>query len=51
MCAAADFLVSVHQFWRTAMPLDSILVAIAVTMMFATVAAVIRWGDRQTRNL
>lgn len=32
------------------MPLDSILVAIAVTMMFATFAIVLEWGDRQTRK-
>ena len=32
------------------MTLDTILV-LAVTMMFATVAAVIAWGDKQTRNL
>ncbi|WP_128089464.1 hypothetical protein [Bradyrhizobium viridifuturi] len=30
---------------------DTILVVIAVTMMFATVAFVIAYGDRQTRNL
>lgn len=33
------------------MPLDTILVMIAVTAMFATIAAVIVWGDRQTRDL
>ena len=33
------------------MTLDTILVVIAVTMMFATVAFVIAFGDRQTRNL
>jgi hypothetical protein len=33
------------------MPLDSILVVIAVTMMFATFAAVLEWGSRQTRNI
>ncbi|MGY3495730.1 hypothetical protein ACVW1B_005149 [Bradyrhizobium sp. USDA 4502] len=32
------------------MPLDTILVMIAVTAMFA-IAAVIAWGDRQTRDL
>jgi hypothetical protein len=32
------------------MPLDTILVVIAVTMMFATFAVVLGWGDRQTRN-
>ncbi len=32
------------------MPLDSILVVIAVTMMFATFAIVLGWGERQTRN-
>ena len=33
------------------MQLDTILVVIAVTAMFATIAAVIAWGDRQTRHL
>ena len=33
------------------MTLDTILVVIAATMMFATVAFVIAYGDRQTRNL
>ncbi len=33
------------------MPLDTILVTIAVVAMFATVAFVIAWGDKQTRNL
>jgi hypothetical protein len=33
------------------MPLDTILVMIAVTAMFATIAIVIAWGDRQTRDL
>lgn len=33
------------------MPLDTILVMIAVTAMFATIAVVIAWGDRQTRDL
>jgi hypothetical protein len=32
------------------MPFDSLLVALAVTMMFATFAIVLAWGDRQTRN-
>ena len=32
------------------MPLDSILVVIAVTMMFATFAAALGWGTRQTRK-
>ncbi len=32
------------------MPLDSILVAIAVTLMFVIFAAVLSWGERQTRN-
>jgi hypothetical protein len=30
------------------MPLDTILVVIAVTMMFATFAFVLGWGERQT---
>ena len=33
------------------MPLDAILVAIAVTMMFFTFAVALGWVDRQTRNL
>ena len=33
------------------MTLDTILVIIAVTAMFATLAIVLAWGDRQTRNL
>ena len=33
------------------MTLDTVLVIIAVTMMFATIAAVLAWGDKQTRNL
>jgi len=32
------------------MPLDSILVAIAVTMMFATFAIVLGWGSRHTHD-
>ncbi len=32
------------------MPFDSLLVALAVTMMFATFAIVLAWGDRQTRR-
>ena len=32
------------------MPLDTILVVIAVTMMFATFAIVLGWGERQTRK-
>jgi hypothetical protein len=31
-------------------PLDTILVVIAVTMMFATFAFVLNWGDRKTRK-
>jgi hypothetical protein len=33
------------------MPLDSVMVAIAVTIMFVTFAVVLAWGDRQTRNM
>ncbi len=33
------------------MSIDTILVLIATVAMFATVAAVIAWGDRQTRDL
>ena len=32
------------------MPLDHVLVVIAVTMMFVTFAVVLGWGDQQTRN-
>jgi hypothetical protein len=41
---------ALHQSWRSQMPLDSILVAIAVTMMFATFAVVLGWGERHTRK-
>jgi hypothetical protein len=33
------------------MPLDTILVVIAVTMMFATFAIVLGWGERRTRKI
>jgi hypothetical protein len=33
------------------MPLDSILVVIAVTMMFATFAIVLGWGDHHTGKM
>ena len=33
------------------MPLDTILVVVAVVMMFATFAVVVGWGERQTRKL
>jgi multisubunit Na+/H+ antiporter MnhC subunit len=33
------------------MPLDSMIVVTAVTIMFATFAVVLAWGDRQTRKL
>jgi len=33
------------------MPVDSIMVAIAVVVMFATLGFVLAWGDRRTRNL
>jgi hypothetical protein len=33
------------------MPIDSIMVAIAVVAMFATIAFVLAWGDRKTRDL
>jgi hypothetical protein len=32
------------------MPVDSILVVIAVTMVFVTFALVLGWGERQTRK-
>lgn len=32
------------------MPLDTLLVVIAVVMMFATFAFVLGWGDRKTRK-
>jgi hypothetical protein len=32
------------------MPLDTIMVLIAVTAMFATLAFVLGWGDRQTNG-
>ena len=33
------------------MSLDTIMVVIAVTMMFATLAAVLGWADNRTRKL
>jgi hypothetical protein len=36
--------------WRRQMPLEAILVVIAVTAMFATFAIVLAWGDRKTRK-
>jgi hypothetical protein len=33
------------------MSLDTILVVIAVTMMFATLAIVLGWGERRTRKM
>ncbi len=33
------------------MPFDSILVVVAVVVMFATFAIVLEWGDRQTRKM
>jgi hypothetical protein len=32
------------------MTLDTVLVVIAVTMMFATFAVVLGWGEKQTRK-
>jgi hypothetical protein len=34
-----------------AMPFDTVLVIVGVTMMFATIGIVLAWGERQTRNL
>jgi hypothetical protein len=33
------------------MPVDSIMVAIAIAAMFATIAFLLVWGDRKTRDL
>lgn len=33
------------------MPVDSMLVAASVVLMFAVFAAVLAWGDTQTRQL
>jgi hypothetical protein len=33
------------------MPLDTIMVVVAVVMIFATFAVVLGWGDRQTRKM
>jgi hypothetical protein len=33
------------------MPLDSIVVVIAVVLMFTAFAVVLGWGERQTRNM
>jgi hypothetical protein len=35
---------------ESAMTLDTILVVIAVTMMFATLAVVLGWADRKTNR-
>jgi hypothetical protein len=34
----------------SSMPVDSMLVAASVTMMFVVFAAVLAWGDSQTRT-
>ncbi len=33
------------------MPLDTVLVVVAVVMMFVTFAVVLGWGERQTRHM
>jgi hypothetical protein len=33
------------------MTLDSVMVLVAVTMMFLTFAVVLGWGDHQTRDM
>jgi hypothetical protein len=33
------------------MPFDSLVVATVVTLMFVIFAAVLAWGDRQTRKM
>jgi hypothetical protein len=40
-----------HSMMEVHMPIDSIMVAIAVVAMFATIAFVLAWGDRRTRDL
>jgi hypothetical protein len=35
---------------ESAMTLDTIMVVIAVTMMFATLAVVLGWAERKTRR-
>jgi hypothetical protein len=35
---------------ESAMTLDTIMVVIAVTMMFATLAVVLGWAERKTRQ-
>jgi hypothetical protein len=39
-----------HEMMETTMTLETILVVIAVTMMFGTLAVVLGWADRYTRN-
>jgi hypothetical protein len=39
----------IHQPLESAMTLDTIMVVIAVTMMFATLAVVLGWAERKTR--
>ena len=33
------------------MPLETVLAIIGISMIFATFAIVLAWGDRQTRDL
>jgi hypothetical protein len=40
-----------HQSKEKTMPLDTILVVIAVTIMFVTFAVALGWGERQTRKM
>ena len=43
-------LASSHQGWEQTMTLDTIMVVIAVTAMFATLAIVLGWADWHTNR-
>ncbi len=39
-----------HQAWERMMSLDTIMVVIAVTAIFATLVIVLGWADKQTNG-
>jgi hypothetical protein len=44
-------IILLHAVREKKMTLDTILVVVAVVMMFATFAIVLGWGERQTRKM
>ena len=48
--AGGPGLASFHQPMEKKMTLDTIMVVIAVTAMFATLAFVLGWADKQTKK-